>query len=154
VPLTIERVVLAAAMGAMVVITFANVVTRYLSNISLAFTEEYSTLLMVVVTLIGTSYAFAAGRHVRIDFFVNLLSPPKRRVAGLVEAGLAFALFVVLVAYGVKLSWDSYRFEALTPGLGHPEWIYLATVPLLGVAVVCRIVGRGLRLLCEAKAPG
>jgi hypothetical protein len=51
IPLTLERVLLAAAMGAMALITAANVLTRYLSNISLAFTEEYSVALMVVVAL-------------------------------------------------------------------------------------------------------
>ena len=36
-------------MAAMALITAANVVTRYLTNISLAFTEEYSVALMVMV---------------------------------------------------------------------------------------------------------
>ena len=41
-PLTLEAVVMAAAMAAIGLITLANVVTRYLTNISFAFTEEYS----------------------------------------------------------------------------------------------------------------
>ena len=76
VPLALERVLLAGCMAAMALITFGNVVTRYLSNISLAFTEEYSVALMVVVALLGTSLATAAGRHVRIGTLVDGLAPP------------------------------------------------------------------------------
>jgi TRAP-type C4-dicarboxylate transport system permease small subunit len=149
VPLSLERVALAVSMGAMALITLANVVTRYLTNISLAFTEEYSVVLMVVVTLVGSAYAFAAGRHVRIDYFVNLLSPRSRRRAELVSLLLVLAIFAVIVGYGVKLAWDDYRFDVLTPGLGHPQWIYLATLPVLGLVVVARVVGRLLRLWRE-----
>ena len=79
VPLTFERILLAAAMGAMALITAANVVTRYLSNVSLAFTEEYSVVLMVVVALVGSALAIACGRHIRIAYFTDMLSPANRR---------------------------------------------------------------------------
>ncbi len=104
VPLSIERVVLAAGMAAMALITLANVVTRYFSNISLAFTEEYSVVLMVLVTLVGSSYAFAAGRHVRIDYFAGLLSTRGRRALELVSLSLVLLVFGVIVVYGVRLT--------------------------------------------------
>ena len=146
VPLSLERVVLASCMGAMALITLANVVTRYLTNISLAFTEEYSVVLMVVVTLVGSAYAFAAGRHVRIDYFLGLLSARGQRHAELVSLVLVLAVFTVIVGYGAKLAWDDHRFEVLTPGLGHPQWIYIATLPVLGLAVIARVLGRMARL--------
>ncbi len=64
VPLSVEKVLIAAAMATMALITAGNVVSRYVTNISLAFTEEYSVMLMVVVALLGTALATAAGRHV------------------------------------------------------------------------------------------
>src|SRR5262249_47274649 len=136
VPLSIERVILAVCMGTIALITLANVLTRYLTNISLAFTEEYSVVLMVVVTLVGSAYASAAGRHVRIDYFVGLLSPPGQRRAEMLSLALVCLVFGVIVVYGVKLAWDDYRYDVLTPGLGHPQWIYLATLPVLGLAVL------------------
>lgn len=154
IPLSLERVALAACMGAMALITLANVLTRYLTNVSLAFTEEYSMVLMVVVTLLGSSYAFAAGRHVRIDYFANLLSPRGQRNVELMSLALALLMFLVVVVYGVKLAWDDYRFEVLTPGLGHPQWIYLATMPLFGLAVIGRLLGRILRIIrTQGAAP-
>ncbi|MBL8488591.1 MAG: TRAP transporter small permease subunit, partial [Rhodocyclaceae bacterium] len=56
--LRIERAVMALAMGLLCCITMANVVVRYLTNISFAFTEEISIALMVVMTLVGAAHAF------------------------------------------------------------------------------------------------
>ena len=62
-------------MAALCLITLGNVVTRYLTNVSFAFTEEYSIALMVVVTMLGTSIATAADRQIRITWFASLPAP-------------------------------------------------------------------------------
>ena len=81
-PLKIEEVAIAAGMAAIALITAANVVVLYLTNISFAFTEEYSVVLMVLVTMLGTSLAMAGGRHIRIEYFTSLLQPRDRQLAG------------------------------------------------------------------------
>lgn len=147
VPLTIERVLLALCMAAIALITFANVVTRYLSNISLAFTEEYSVALMVGVALVGTALATAAGRHIRIGFFADML-PPRGRVAAEVAAMALLILLFGLIAWkGAWMTWDEYDFEALSPGLGHPQWLYTVWLPVLSLLVMARAAGRIVRLL-------
>lgn len=151
-PLSLERMLLAIAMAGIALITAANVVTRYLSNISLAFTEEYSIVLMVIVTLVGSSYAFAAGRHVRIDYFVELLTPRNSRRMEIVSLCLVVIIFAVIVVFGARLTWDNWRFEVLSPGLGHPEWIYVASLPLLGLACIGRAIGRILRLAAVTES--
>lgn len=146
VPLSIEKVLIAAAMAAMALITAANVATRYLTNVSLAFTEEYSVVLMVVVAFLGTALATAAGRHIRIGYFVDGLSAPARRgfeIAGLV---LAILMFGVIGWYGASLTWDEYRFEVLSSGLGHPQWWYTGWMPVLACVVILRAMGRLVRL--------
>lgn len=146
-PLTVERVILAASMGAMALIGLANVLTRYLSDISLAFTEEFSVVLMVVVTLSGAAYAFASGRHVRIDYLIGLAPSRVRRRAEVVSCVIGLAMFAVIVGYGISMCWDSYRFGVKSPGMGHPEWIYLSTIPVLGSLVLVRLAGRLVRTL-------
>jgi len=148
VPLTHERVLLAAAMAAMALITAANVVTRYLSNISLGFTEEYSVVLMVVVALIGSALAMACGRHIRIGYFTDLLSPDNRRRAEMLAMLLTIVCFGLLAVFGAYLAWDEYRFEVLSNGLGNPQWLYTGVLPLLSLLVIGRAAGRLLRLAC------
>lgn len=147
VPLRIEEVLVAAAMGAMLLITAANVMTRYLTNVSLAFTEEYSVALMVVVTLLGTAIATAAGRHIRIGVLVDGSGPGLRRIAEAIAMVLTIACFALLAWYGALLAYDEYRFEVLSNGLGHPNWLYTGWLPLLSLVVIARAAGRLMRVL-------
>lgn len=151
VPLRIEEVLIAAAMAAMALITAANVVTRYLSNVSLAFTEEYSVALMVVVALLGTALATATGRHIRIGVLVDGRSPAFRRNAEALAMVLTILCFGLLVWYGARLTWDEYRFEVLSNGLGHPNWIYTGWLPLLSLVVIARAFGRLLRVMRDGE---
>lgn len=146
VPLRIEEVIMAAGMAGIALITFANVATRYLTNISLAFTEEYSVFLMLVVTLVGAGYATACGRHIRIGHLVDRLAPRTRR--GFETWGLALTIlcFGILGFYGGLLAWDEYRFEVMTPGLGEPQWIFTAALPVCSAVIILRAIGRGFGL--------
>jgi TRAP-type C4-dicarboxylate transport system permease small subunit len=146
IPLRIEEALLAAGMAAIALITAANVASRYLTNISIAFTEEYSVVLMVVVALLGTAVATASGRHIRIAYFVEMLSPRGRRIAEMAGTALTVVCFGILVWYGYRLAYDEYRFEVLSNGLGNPNWWYTGWLPLLSAVVVARAVGRLIRL--------
>jgi TRAP-type C4-dicarboxylate transport system permease small subunit len=146
IPLKVEQVLLACAMAAMALITAANVVSRYLTNISLAITEEYSVVLMVVVALIGTALATATGRHIRIGYFTDLLPKRGQRIAEMAGMALTVLCFGILVWYGWKLAYDEYRFEVLSNGLGNPNWWYTGWLPLLSAVVLLRALGRFIRL--------
>jgi TRAP-type C4-dicarboxylate transport system permease small subunit len=63
-------------------------------------------------------------------------------------AGLALTIlmFGILAWYGASLTWDEYRFEILSSGLGNPQWLYTGWMPLLAVAVMLRALGRLVRL--------
>jgi TRAP-type C4-dicarboxylate transport system permease small subunit len=145
-PLSFERVLLALAMGTMALITAANVLARYLTNVSLAVTEEYSVVLMVIVTLIGAALATAAGRNIRVEYFTDLLPLAWRRRAEMLALLLAIICFGLLAWFGTKLAYDEYRFEVLSNGLGNPNWLYTGWLPLLSLLVIGRAAGRLVRL--------
>ena len=66
-----------------------------------------------------------------------------------VEQGVLAASFVVFaaIAYlGALYTWDEYRFEVLSPGLGVPQWQYTVWMPLLSALICLRILGRMLRV--------
>jgi TRAP-type C4-dicarboxylate transport system permease small subunit len=94
--LKFEEVAIAAGMAAIALITAANVVVRYLTNISFAFTEEYSVVLMVIVTVLGTSLAMAGGRHIKIEYFSGLLNARGQRMAEIVAMGLVIVCFGII----------------------------------------------------------
>lgn len=142
----IERFFAALVMGTLCVITFANVVVRYLTNFSFAFTEEYSVALMVILTLIGTAAAFAGDRHIRLTFLTEKLPLPARRRLEYFILAVSLGIFLAIAVLGFRLARDHYRFEEMTPGLGNPLWIYTIWLPLLSSAVCLRIIGRFIRV--------
>lgn len=150
VPVSLEGAIGAGLMALLCVITFANVVTRYLTNVSLAFTEEFSVTLMVILALVGAASAFAKGQHLRMGFAADKLSPvPRLRLEALVLL-LGMALFALIAWYGARLTWDEFNFEVSSSGLGVPQWLYTMWLPVLCVVVCARIAGRIARVLQAA----
>ena len=139
--LRVERAVMAMAMGLLCCITMANVVVRYLTNISFAFTEEISIALMVVMTLVGAAHAFVDNRHIAITYFVDLGGPAWQRRARMLAILAGLLMFGLLAAFGTRMAWDDFRFEVTSPALGIPQWIYTVWLPLLSFLILFRLAG-------------
>lgn len=146
VPPGIERFFAAMAMALLTLITFANVVVRYLTDFSFAFTEEYSVFLMVLMTFFGAAAAFATDRHIRMTFFTEKLPKPVARRLEYVLLVIGATMFGLLVWYGVKYTYDVWRFEETSAGLGVPVWIYWIWLPALSAVIVLRLLGRLVRV--------
>jgi TRAP-type C4-dicarboxylate transport system permease small subunit len=145
VPIRIEEALAAAAIGLIALISFANVVVRYLTNVSFAFTEEYSVFLLVFMTFVGASLAFATDGHVRIAFFEQRLPPALRLACRTVALAATLLILGMVLWYGAVLTWDQWRWEETSPGLGNPQWIYTVWLPLLALACILRVAGRAWR---------
>ena len=135
------------AMALICLITFANVLVRYFTDESFAFTEEFSVFLMVVLTFFGASAAFAKNVHIRVSFFVAKLKPSIAHKIEIFVMGVGLVLFALIAWYGVKLFMDDWNYETTSPGIGIPQWIYTIWLPLLAALIALRIAGRITRLL-------
>ncbi|MDM0021208.1 TRAP transporter small permease [Variovorax saccharolyticus] len=139
-PFHFEEALAALIMALLCLITFGNVLARYFTNISFAFTEEFSVFLVVVMTFIGAATAFTRGHHLALGFLVERL-PPRGRSAQRVFAILcALAMFGILAWWGGLMWWDDYGSGLTSPGLGLPQWWYTAAVPLLSLLIVWRLL--------------
>ena len=132
-------------MALLVVITLLNVVTRYLSDESFAWTEEISVFLMVLLTLAGASAIAARDKHIRIEFLYNRrgaegLPTPKRWLA-LLAAAASAVIFLGLAVLFARWVWDQFRYSEMSMGLGVPLWWYGIAIPVLCVAAAVRALG-------------
>lgn len=142
IPVSIERGLGAIAMALICLISFANVVVRYTTDVSFAFTEEFSVFLLVFMTFVGASLAFATNENIRITFLTDKLSPRGRFICEILVALASIFMFVLVAWYSAELSFDEYRFGETSPGLGYPNWIYTVWLPILSVVIILRILGR------------
>lgn len=138
--LRLEDVLAAAIMAALCLITLANVITRYFTSASFAFTEEVSVYLVVVMTLVGASGAFLRGHHLAITFLVDRLPQGVRALQRLFALGCGAVMFGVLAWWGGLMWWDDFQSGLTSPGLGVPQWWYTAAVPLFSALIVLRLL--------------
>ena len=139
-PFHIEDALAALIMAVLCVITFANVLTRYFTNISFAFTEEFSVFLVVVMTFIGAATAFTRGHHLAITFLVDKLPARGRLWQRRFALACGLAMFGVLTWYGALMWWDDFETGLTSPGLGVPQWWYTLSVPVLSALVEFRLL--------------
>ncbi|MBN2752015.1 MAG: TRAP transporter small permease [Rhodospirillaceae bacterium] len=133
-------------MGLICLISLANVVVRYTTDVSFAFTEEYSVFLLVFMTLIGSAVAFAGDGHIRITFLRDLLPVRFQRTADAFALLMSALLFVMILYYGAIFAYEEWLYEETSPGLGLPNWIYTVWLPLLCGLILFRIYARLRRL--------
>ena len=127
-------------MALIVLITFTNVLVRHFTAQSFAATEEFSIALLIVLSFLGSSAAFALDRHIRVVFFAQLLPGRLRATLEWLSFAATASLFAFIAYYAGRLTWDQYRFEETSPALGVPQWWYTVWMPLLAALLVVRLI--------------
>lgn len=143
-----EERIAVAALAVLLLLTLANVVSRYLTDDSIAWTEEFSVFLMVVLTLAGASAVGRSDRHIRIEFFLTRRSKgggeAPRRSLKLFGAAATCVCFLLLAALFTVWVWDQVRYAETSMGLALPLWWYDVWIPplCLGIAARAAVVFR------------
>ncbi|MGB1256812.1 MAG: TRAP transporter small permease [Thiolinea sp.] len=118
---TIEESSIAACLGLMTLITFANVIARYVFNSNILWALELTVFLFAWLVLMGMSYGVKTRFHIGIDVVINLFSPPARRICAL-AAVLCCIVFSVLLLIG---SWQYWY-----PFITDRAWYETESVPV------------------------
>jgi TRAP-type C4-dicarboxylate transport system permease small subunit len=141
VPVVLEEALAVACMALLLLITVINVLTRYFTDQSFAWSEEISVILMVVMTLAGASAATARDRHIRIETLYASGPASRQRRLQIFAACAMALLFIVLALLFGRVVADEIRFEERSMGLGLPRWWFTLFSPLLCIAIALRSLG-------------
>lgn len=106
-----EENLIAFLLGAMTMITFANVVARKMFNSNILWGLEATVFLFGWLVLLGAPYAVKKGAHLGVDALINTFSQNTRRIVGLVAVAVCIAFSLLLV----KGSWDYWANFANLP---------------------------------------
>lgn len=153
VPLALEDWLTVAVMAALALITFTNVLVRYFTNQSFAWTEEISVFLMIVLALVAGSAAVARNRHIRIEAFADTGPASRQRALARFGALMVALLFAFIAVLAARMVYDDIRFGETSPGIGVPQWWYSIWLPVLSVAITGRALGLFIRRGREDRAP-
>ena len=108
----LEESLIAILLGAMTLLTFANVVARYGFNSNILWALELTVFMFAWLVLLGSSYAVKKSSHLGVDIIVNMLDAPARRILALV----AVALCLIFTFLMLKGAWDYWANFANLPG--------------------------------------
>lgn len=107
----IEETIIAVLLGCMTVITFANVVARYVFNHNILWALELTVFMFGWLVLLGASYAVKKNAHLGVDAVINMLSPKGRSLMAMISITVCI-LFTLLLLKG---SWDYWSNFANLP---------------------------------------
>ena len=137
----LEETAIALILGIMTLLTFANVVVRYIFNGNIIWSLETVSFLFAWLVLLGASYCVKATAHLGVDAVVNIASPGLRRVLGLISAAVCI-VFALLLLKGAWDFWAPYAELQPTTGRWFPTgfasvrgqgWYTLNDVPMPAV---------------------
>lgn len=151
VPLKLEDWLSVVIMAALALITFANVVVRYMTDSSFAWTEEISVFLLIVLTMTASSSAFVRHLHIRIEFIADGGSSARTRKLAIIANTVVLLFFVLLTVLSARMAYDDYTWGDTSPAIGVPSWWYSIWMPLLAAAISMRMGGILRRLLRGVK---
>ena len=111
----IEETVIAVLLGLMTVVTFANVIARFVFNSNILWALELTVFMFGWLVLLGASYAVKKHSHLGVDAIINMVSPPVRRAMALFSVACCLAFSLLLL----KGAWDYWAvFAELPPTSG------------------------------------
>ena len=126
----LEDIICAVCMIIMTSLTFANVVARYVFSASFSFSEEITTYLFVLLSLIGSAAAARRKAHLGFTAILDLLPKGLQRAIQTMSYALATFFSAALFWYGISMVQSQIYHGQVTAGMQWPEWIFGSFVPL------------------------
>lgn len=117
-------VVLAAIL---VVIVFANVISRYFLNFALAWSDEAARFLFIWVSLLGAVIANAKNEHMKLDILVQKVPEKVGQFILLISNIIILIILGVLFKGGITISIENFSW--LSPALEIPYGLVYSIAP-------------------------
>lgn len=149
----VETAVAVAAFTAAVLLNVAQILLRYVMDLSIWWQQEVSLLLMLVAYFVGTAVVFRHRHYVVVGFLVDLFPPGLQLACYLLAQALILAFWLVVAVEVVGMA--PHMMRTYTVILHIPK--YMMSVPLLvaGVSIVLTTLYYALAFSRAARAaPG
>ena len=126
----LEEGLISFLMAAMTLITFVQVIARYVFNHNFVWALELTGVMFAWLIFIGMSYGVRVGAHIGVDALVKSLGSTAARVVGSLAAALCI-LYALLVAFGsFQYVQKMYDVGILMQDLPVQSWIPRAILPV------------------------
>ncbi|TXT49109.1 MAG: tripartite ATP-independent periplasmic transporter DctQ component [Spirochaetes bacterium] len=126
--------------GILLVMVFFNVFARYVLKVGIGWAEEFSMLLFVWVTFLGTYLALRSKSHLALIFLIKKLPSNLKIVSRYLIIILSLILAVSVFIGGVGFVLNTINLAQKTPMLGiSAAWAY-ASIPVSFFLMIMEIL--------------
>lgn len=126
----VEEGLIAFFLGAMTLLTFINVVMRYLFNDNILWALELMVFMFAWMVLVGASYGVKKHFHIGVDVVINKAPPQVRKVLALLAVAccLAFAILLLIGSWNYWYPFATERAWYETDDIPMPEMFQFLSV--------------------------
>lgn len=126
----VEEGLIAFFLGAMTLLTFINVVMRYLFNDNILWALELTVFMFAWMVLVGASYGVKKHFHIGVDVVINKAPPQVRKVLALLAVAccLAFAILMLIGSWNYWYPFATERAWYETDDIPMPEMFQFLSV--------------------------
>lgn len=126
----LEEFIMAVGIILMAINTIANVISRFVFNHSIIFSEELNSTFILLVTFAGIGYAARHGRHIRMSAIYDHLPDKVRKILMTVIVAVTAFFMLFLAYYATQYIFHVYSKGRVMPALGVPVYVTYLWVPV------------------------
>ena len=134
------------------VIAFANVCVRYLSNGKLAYTEELTVNIFVLMIMCGCALCARSGSLISLSLLFDLSGKKGKKILAVIFTIFSIAFYAVIVYTGWDKTATLLHQHKLTASLLIPEGYFMMALPVGGILLILHSIEYLIDILTE-QAP-
>lgn len=133
-------------------VSFAQIINRYVFGRSFVFAEELATELMIWIAFLGAAKCVSIDAHTRLSVVVNKL-PPRLKCAAMLLSNFLCMVFLGAAAwYGAGLVKTTWR--GTTIGTGIPEGLIYLAMPVSSAIMIVFLIGNSIETVAKFRSAG
>jgi C4-dicarboxylate transporter DctQ subunit len=148
----LEEGSIALLLASMTLLTFLQVVLRYVFNTGLTWALEATTYMFGWLVLLAISYGVKAGSHIGIDVIVKTLPRNGQRVAGIIGGLLSIAYAIILLIGSYHYIDTMHMLGVEAEDIPIERWILLLALPIGFLLLLWRLVEATTKILSGREA--
>ena len=144
----------ALAMLVIVALISVEIGARSLFSSSTLIADEYSGYLMVAVVMLGLSYTFAEGGHIRINILTSRLSDSSAQILDILVSLAALLMFAFFLYHSVLMVYDSFSYDMRADSISEtPVYIPQIMIVLGFTFLTLQVAAYVVRRLLSSPTP-
>ena len=135
-----EEALIVLFLAGMCVITFVQVILRYVFNSGFGWAVEATTYMFGWMVLIGLAYGVRESSHIGVDIWVKKLGPKAKKVTALVGAALCLLYAALLIVGAFRYETVMYQLGVEADDIAVQRWVLLGALPIGFILLLVRLL--------------